>query len=313
MRVLMPSILSEGKTGKGFFLIRLKKALKVLGVKIVHSPTESHAVYLDVIKFRMATKRAKILRVDGVYCDRGQDARRNKVIRDAMRQADGIVFQSEFCMEAARRLFTSEDLARPCQVIHNGANPKYFAKGHAASSEYKYNFLAVGRWRRHKRLREIVRSFAAWNNSNACLWVAGDKDYKLCHPRIRYIGRITQEKLARYYRLCDALVHISWIDWCPNAVVESLCAGTPVICNNVGGNPELVRKSGVICEIDKPYDWSNINPACPPSVNGAKLVAAYKRVVDSKIVVDRPDLHIETIAKKYLAFFKRIRRKHNAR
>ena len=40
------------------------------------------------------------------------------------------------------------------------------------------------------------------------------------------------------------------LDWCPNAVVEALAAGVPVICSNHGGGAELVRDRGCVLALD---------------------------------------------------------------
>lgn len=49
------------------------------------------------------------------------------------------------------------------------------------------------------------------------------------------------ETLALYYQAADVYVHPSRIDTFPNAVVEALACGTPVIATAVGGIPEQVK------------------------------------------------------------------------
>jgi len=42
----------------------------------------------------------------------------------------------------------------------------------------------------------------------------------------------------------DALVHPSWTEGFPNAVLEAMCAGLPVVATRVGGVPELLGDAG---------------------------------------------------------------------
>jgi glycosyltransferase involved in cell wall biosynthesis len=124
--------------------------------------------------------------------------------------------------------------------------------------------------------------------------------------RVRFLGNLSQERLARYYVLCNATVHISWIDWCPNVVVESISSGTPVVCNNVGGNPEIVGRSGIICKLDRPYPKGRLNPRKPPQIPLPSLVHGYERVVTEQLDCFRPDLDIASIALKYLDAFTEV-------
>ncbi|MEP0841797.1 MAG: glycosyltransferase, partial [Phycisphaerae bacterium] len=47
--------------------------------------------------------------------------------------------------------------------------------------------------------------------------------------------------VARYYQSADVYVHAARADTFPNAVLEALCTGLPVVATAVGGIPEQVR------------------------------------------------------------------------
>lgn len=47
--------------------------------------------------------------------------------------------------------------------------------------------------------------------------------------------------MARYYRAADIYVHATKADTFPNAILEALACGTPVVASAVGGIPEQVR------------------------------------------------------------------------
>jgi len=59
--------------------------------------------------------------------------------------------------------------------------------------------------------------------------------------RVRFVGGVPQEDLARYYSAADALVLASEREGWPNVLLESLACGTPVVASEVGGAGEIVR------------------------------------------------------------------------
>lgn len=61
------------------------------------------------------------------------------------------------------------------------------------------------------------------------------------HKGITFLGRLDAEAVAALQRDADACVCPSeWFENNPLAVIESLCAGTPVIGADIGGIPELI-------------------------------------------------------------------------
>lgn len=48
------------------------------------------------------------------------------------------------------------------------------------------------------------------------------------------------EIVAQYYHAADIYVHPARAETFPNAVLESLACGTPVVASNVGGIPEQI-------------------------------------------------------------------------
>lgn len=70
-----------------------------------------------------------------------------------------------------------------------------------------------------------------------------------------FVGYQTKTQIADILQKTDFFVHASTIETFGVVIVEALMTGTPVVCSNVGGLPELIDKSnGVLCEnnID---DW----------------------------------------------------------
>jgi glycosyltransferase involved in cell wall biosynthesis len=69
---------------------------------------------------------------------------------------------------------------------------------------------------------------------------------------IRFVPFVSDLNLiADYYRAADVYIHAARADTFPNAVLESLACGTPVIGSDVGGIPEEVNheKSGMLVPV----------------------------------------------------------------
>ena len=59
--------------------------------------------------------------------------------------------------------------------------------------------------------------------------------------RVRFLGSMPQERLARVYNAADVLVLASSREGLPNVVLEALACGTPVVATAVWGRPRSSR------------------------------------------------------------------------
>ncbi len=59
--------------------------------------------------------------------------------------------------------------------------------------------------------------------------------------RVRFTGRVENEKMAALYQQADITLNPSLADNMPNSILESLASGVPVVTTDVGGIPYLVR------------------------------------------------------------------------
>ncbi len=58
--------------------------------------------------------------------------------------------------------------------------------------------------------------------------------------RVRFLGKISRDKLAIYMKAADYLALYSGYEGLSHTLLESLLAGTPIIASDKGGNPEVV-------------------------------------------------------------------------
>lgn len=81
---------------------------------------------------------------------------------------------------------------------------------------------------------------------------------KLRNIQINFIGSVYEkEKLANYLKNAHLFVHPTDAENLPCVIIESLCCGTPVLSNTVGGVPELINDSnGVLVEPNNPEKFA---------------------------------------------------------
>ena len=310
MRVLFPDI-SNPTSGRGFFLNTLAEELANQGVDVVFGDA-AHDVSLHPIRLWKKTRKPRILRLDGVYHDTGKDWKaKNEGIKASVSAADGVICQSTFS-----RIMAIAYLDMPVEkstIIFNGS--KVEPKKYDYIFSCKNVFLAVSKWRPHKRLTDIIESFLLAEIDDSELIIIGDTTKSDCdtlkyshNNRIIFAGAITdREKLLSYYYHAIASIHLCWFDSCPNSVVEAICCGCPVITNNVGGTCELVTSSGgVVCHIDQPYDLFPVDLYHPPCIDRVIVAEAMVQMAKEKPKITSDHVDIKNIARQYIEYFKRF-------
>lgn len=313
MKVFIPSTKKNPKTGKGFFCQRLAKSMSELGIDLVSDKTP-HDVSLHLVKLVKSSSKKRVVRLDGVYHDTGLDYKsRNKILKTNLHASGAVVYQSKFSKSICDKYLGK--FRGPKTIIHNGADVDFYKSIPPIEKDCDHLFFTSSRWRPHKRLKDIIRSFLLADVKNSKLYVAGNlkrAGMRASHPlfadkRINYLGVLNQKQSAAYLKAADAFVHLCWFDNCPNGVVEAIAAGTPVITNNVGGTHEIVRPSGgIVCNVDRAYDLSPVRLYKPPAIDQSLVAGAMVECSVNRPKISSDHIRIEYIARKYIKFFGEI-------
>lgn len=78
-------------------------------------------------------------------------------------------------------------------------------------------------------------------------------------PNVKYVGFKTGKELEELVAGALFTLHLSiWYENCPLALLESQSLGTPVLCNRIGGMPELVEegKTGILNDTFTPEAYA---------------------------------------------------------
>ncbi len=294
MKVCFAEDIKREDSGKHKFLNCLAKEFVKRGVLIVNNDADILLhVGRNISKFRA---KKIVMRVDGLILNKDQSyEKKNSQILKYINKSDAIIYQSQFCKKSYEKFLKVE---KKNEVIFNGANPEDFLPRNR-----KNFFLANCRWRPHKREKEICQSFltALKKGLNSSLIIAGNAEKTINHPNIKYVGWANTHELKTLLSGAISTIHLSWLDWCPNSIVESVVAGCPVIYSSSGGSPEI----GCGVKIND-TNWDFKNPCFlynPPQLNQDEIVNAMFYLKNNEIKVDKPELRIDKIAEKYLNFF----------
>lgn len=299
--------LNKAMTGPAFFMMRLTKELVKRGVKIVTDPFDAD-VFLIFIQddlrriSELRKKNIKIIqRLDNIYFDSkntlGSTLQLNAGMLANYKESDAVIFQSEFSKKLIQNHFGEKERSK---VICNGIEIKEI-------KDSDNNIIVCSsQWRSHKRLREILDIFLLLNESYR-LYIIGKPDIDVSHDRIKNFITSDFESSLALFKNGSVFLHLSWFDSCPNAAIEALSIGLPLICGNQGGTKELVYRTsgGKIFETDQDFDYGFVDLYNPPNMSCKQEIADYI-MAKQYPVVNREPISIETCALNYISFFEEI-------
>ena len=194
--------------------------------------------------------------------------------------ADCVVTQTETNKRSLCRL--APTLKNKVSIVRNGVNDAHFRPMNESRRD-KFRFLAVGTvWGAKNPVRvvqavKILRQqtdqpfvfewvgpytrtttrepFKAYLQALQLIEVNGDQDI------ILFKG--ASKNIADEYRNADALVHVSVQDGFPNAVIEGMACGLPIIASQVSDLPLILEagRNGFICDAYNPHDIARVMKA----------------------------------------------------
>ena len=238
-----------------------------------------------------------IQRLDGIWFKPEEYDSHNQLIKWAYDNCDEVVWQSEFDKKMTINWWGE----RQGRIIHNGIKIKK-AEISAEFADFRKKFdklfVCSAGWHRQKRLKENIELFEKISSEKDALFVLGrDPDYLIDSPNIFYLGQVNQENCLEAYSAADYMLHLAWLDHCPNVVVEALSQNCPVICTDSGGTKEIVKENGIIIAESAPYNFELCDYDNPPALDLDSFML-------KKVQVNNDHLQIQKVAKKYISLFK---------
>lgn len=301
----------KNRSGKGKMMHRLAPELEKLGVKVQYK-RKGADVTLGLTKWRGKTAKKRVLRIDGIHLINNKKRLwNNSTIKKSILSADAVIYQSEWARWMINNIFN----IRPnSYVVFNGANPDDYKN--PIESPYPKNIILSAKWkasddRRQKRLPEMYEIAKEYIkiNSDVCFWIAGAHDMKDERiDQIKWLGHLEDRELARYLAMADVMLNIAWWDWCPNAVIEAICANCVIIGANQTGLAEITEiANGIIIPIDEPFRPRVIFPNNkPPKFDHSLVYPALDEAFKTKRKMNIEPFKIDNIALQYYQVFKDV-------
>lgn len=163
-----------------------------------------------------------------------------------MRTAKRVIAQTESQKQALLEFHKRE-----IEVIPNGIEIERFGKigKLAARQELHLGFgksivLAVGRCRPEKNLGDFITAAKAQPKNQYVLCGDGEQleELKRIAPQnVRFEGSVPNERIPVYMAAADVLLNTSKFEGFPNAFLEAMAAGLPIVAPRVTGIPEIVE------------------------------------------------------------------------
>jgi glycosyltransferase involved in cell wall biosynthesis len=246
-----------------------------------------------------------IQRLDGIWFSPSEFESKNSNIKSLYHTADAVVWQSDFDKGMTTKWWGEPKSGR---VIRNGINAAPVTTFKIPALEqlrqkYEMLFVCSANWHPQKRLMSNIELFKHLQAkySSAGLIVMGSNPTMISDVDIFYTGPQPHEICLEVFSASNWMIHLAWLDHCPNTVVESISQGTPVICSEQGGTKELVVDFGLILKESSSYNYELVDYNHPPKID----VSSILQLPDVKSLGNSFDISMKYCLKNYLEFFER--------
>lgn len=278
----------SSRSGPNQFAKKLAVALSNRG-HVLAGPHENPEVQLSFIQ-ATGMYAPLVQRLDGIWFNVDQDwENQNAPIERTYCLSRAVVFQTEFNKRLCERFFGEHP---DPHVISNGTNVDLIDAVDPLSApslrDVEKVWTCAASWRPHKRLAENVRYFQEHAGEKDCLIIAGaNPDVRMADPRIFYAGDLEYQVLISLYRATDYFIHLSYLDHCPNVVVDARAAGAHIICSSLGGTKEIAGSDATVIEEDE-WDFEPCKLYEPPAMDfSRKTQGGVDSELDINIVAEQ--------------------------
>ncbi|MBV6391452.1 MAG: hypothetical protein KPEEDBHJ_00660 [Anaerolineales bacterium] len=214
----------------------------------------------------------------------------NGALKNLIRYADFIVYQSRFCRDSAGRYIFPPDVSS--EIIYNPVDTRLFSPDAGSAKPQAVTLLLGGNQYEKYRLELALQTLQTLHHDipNAKLIVTGNlwlppdeaeswtkqalRDMNLTE-HVTFTGTYAQTEAPKLYSQAHLLLHTKYADPSPGLILEAMALGMPVVHLDNGGAPELVGDAGI--GVQAQHDWDRINLPSPRAMADAVLQAYARR------------------------------------
>jgi len=112
-----------------------------------------------------------------------------------------------------------------------------------------------------------------------------------------FVGNIGQDELTSIYRRSSHLIHLAWLDHCPNVVVDARAAGCRIVCSSAGGTEEVAGLDAVVVE-EEEWDLTPLDLYQPPRLDFTRIRSGrFDTQVDMTVVAESYESALKEIVR----------------
>ena len=273
MKIRFDNVNFNANNGPNGFGIKLAKEFLKQGHELVYKDPDVQLSFIH----RVNNFNPCVLRLDGIYFNTSQDWKaQNEQIRLSYLNSQSVIMQSNFNKDLVFNYFGERDNV---YTISNGTNLQEISNIKPLKNDIINKFdnvwMCASHWRPHKRLNENIRYYLENKKQNDCLLICGkgfQENIKnkylniLEKENIFYLGELSWHKLISCMKKSKYFMHLSFIDHCPNVVVDAKACGCICIVSSSGGTKELCDKKDIILK-DIDWDFKPLKLYDPPKLD----------------------------------------------
>lgn len=258
MSFYLPFERFEQVGGPSTFMQNLKQEFQQSSYVWSSKPSEADGLLFPVtfdinqLKQFRRLKKPIIQRLDGIFYPEKHPKnhhQKNAQIRLIYHCfATHIIFQSQY---SKTQVFTrfGEIPENRYSIIYNGVNKKVFNPSKSKSLELpnRIRFISTGNFRNSDMLVPVIRALKQLNKKwNFEYQIIGPISCSKCkkhinEPFIKYDGVFPSFKVSEELRNSDIFLFSSLNPPCPNAILEAISTGLPVVAFDDGSTRELLH------------------------------------------------------------------------
>jgi glycosyltransferase involved in cell wall biosynthesis len=231
--------------------------------------------------------------------------------RTVLREVDFLVMVSRDLREKALAMGASPD--KICTMV-NGCDTSVFHVRDRAQAREKLHIdpaakavVYIGRTDVNKGVRELVEAAASLHPQHPDLHVymiGGGPDTAIvqskidAHNAFGYIHALPAcafDDVAVWMAAADLVTLPSYMEGCPNVVLEALACGRPVVATNVGGIPEIMSE-----------EFGHLVPARDPAALAKALASVLAANWDPAAISAHMGRGWDTVSGELLALFESL-------
>ncbi len=240
----------------------------------------------------------------------------NRPMRELLRMADYVFYQSAFCQASATR-FLGEAQCES-SLVFNPVDTALFIPAQNPPPATPVRLLTAGTHHQPYRVTSAIECLRILREKvDARLVIAGGLRWRGAEAQIKAMiagledavtlhSAYTQKEAVGLFQSAHFLLHPKFNDPCPTVVLEAMACGLPVIGSASGGMPELVGEEGGRLLMPPEQTWETLHPPDPAQM--AEAVIALMHPIYSRAARARAErlFNKELWVDRHRAVFERL-------